>query len=143
VSHLNDPDRFRLRLDALPPKTKRRVPDASSAPTRSEPFIKGPIPLWWWLRAARLTRSALVVGDYLWYLRGKRTASRRLRPHEAVHEVPVSLHKMANAVRLKRQVLANGLRCLEVDELVTVARHPGCQLVVTLIDARTAERRPL
>jgi hypothetical protein len=66
-----DPARFRVQVDAvtLSHGVKRKAHRAS--PTRRK-FIAGPIDVDWVCQAARLGRTALLVGLALWHLRGLR-----------------------------------------------------------------------
>jgi DNA-binding transcriptional ArsR family regulator len=66
-----DPARFRVQLDAVTPVqgVKRKAHRAS--PIRGK-FIAGPINVDWVCQAARLGRTALLVGLALWHLRGPR-----------------------------------------------------------------------
>lgn len=65
-----DFEAFRARtpteLPPAPSPGRKRKPRA----TQSEPFLRGPIPVWWLARAHEAGGSALAAGLALWFVRG-------------------------------------------------------------------------
>lgn len=85
-------------------------------------FVKGPIPLEWLGRAARLPGRALHVGLVCWYRRG------------IVRRDCVSLSRIdLEQFGIDRFAAYRGLRALERQGLVSVERHPGRVPLVTII----------
>jgi hypothetical protein len=116
-----DVDQLRLRdRQTTPVRPSRRPPRHKTG----ERFLKGPIPWRWIERAMALPGKALHVALLLWHeagCRNQRTVRLRLR---------AGLPAGMNAWSARR-----GLRALEAAGLVTVSRHPGKALDVTLNDA--------
>lgn len=63
-----------LRVEDFAADDIRELPTAprsnQRAPSRREPFLKGPIPLLWLAKAASLRKPALSAGLCLWFHRG-------------------------------------------------------------------------
>jgi hypothetical protein len=120
----DDLDRLRLPEGWVPPPRPRKVP-----PPRHKPgarFLKGPVP-WAWLRTAiRLHRRgrALDLGLLLWLEAGL-TRSRVVR---------VNLSRLGD-LGISLESASRALRNLELAGLVSVARRPGRQSEITLLDA--------
>ena len=96
---------------------------AAKRRTRSEWFIKGPLPVSWFVRAAQLPGRAIHVGLLVWFRVGcERTRTVRLAPG----------HR--DLFGLNRHAVYRGLRALEQAGLITVSRSPGRAPVVTLED---------
>lgn len=82
-------------------------------------FLRGPVPLAWMTKAARLTGKSFTVGMAVWYLRG-------LRQSERVSLTPATWEQFG----LDRFAVGRGLKQLESAGLVNVERHRGrCSLV--------------
>jgi hypothetical protein len=85
-------------------------------------FLKGPIPLWWLTRASKLPGKATALGIALWWLRGmSKDDSFKLTG------------KALEAMNVSRDAATDGLRRLEVDELVSVERAKGKRPTVHII----------
>ena len=96
-------------------------------PPRHRPgdeFLKGPVPLAWLHRAAKLPGKALAVGVAVWFKAGA-TRSREVRLSG----------QLLSRFGLNRHSAQRGLAALEAERLVSVERHPGRCSVVTLKDA--------
>lgn len=86
-------------------------------------FIKGPIPLWWILRAAHLPGKSLHVGIALWALSG------------VAKSKTVSVTRLVRRdFGLERYTLYRALKHLEKDHLVFVDRRIGRAAVVTILE---------
>lgn len=120
-----DIESFRARtLAELPPAPSPRR--AQKRPQTTEPFLRGPIPLWWLASAHRAGGSALAVGLALWFVRGVNFGKR----------APV---KVDSSVRrrfgLSRDQTGYGLRALEAAGLVEyVKKGRGHCAVVEILD---------
>jgi hypothetical protein len=93
-----------------------------------EKFLKGPVPLTWLARAARLPGKALHIGIVLWFLAGlKNTRS-------------VSLPSTARQLFwIDRSAKRRALGWLEQAGLIIVERHPGRNPLVTLLDVENPQ----
>lgn len=112
-----DVERLRLRapVPATAPKLVHRV---------ASRYIKGPLPLHWVERAARLPGKSLHVGMAVWYSVGL-TRSRS-----------VSLSNVSgSAFGVDRNSKYRALAWLEQAGLISVSRKLGRAPVVTIIDA--------
>jgi hypothetical protein len=90
-------------------KVKRRLPSQNA-------FIRGPMPLGWFIRAANIPRrNALVVSLVLWYLAGLRSERVGL----------VLCVNRCEPFGLGRKAVERGLRDLEVAKLIRVDRQVG------------------
>ena len=92
---------------------------------QSVPFLKGPIPLWWLTRAAKLPGKATALGIALWWLHGMSKDS----------AVKLTGKALA-AMNVSRDAATDGLRRLEADGLVTVQRAKGKRPVVHIIRSK-------
>ena len=110
--------RFALRSDRTVPH-KRQLP----RPKAGKHFLKGPIPLDWLGRAARLPGRSLHVAVLLWYAAGlQKTAT-------------VSLSStLARRFGIERNAKYRALKWLEQAGLVSVANSTGQAPSVTLLD---------
>jgi hypothetical protein len=121
-----DPEALRL------PEDQAAKPVVSRKPPRHRPgerFVKGPIPLAWLERAARLPGKALAVGMVLWYKAGL-TRGRC---------VPLCLSHGAD-MGVGPDATRRGLRALGRAGLVSVRSAPGRCSEVTLLDTGNAGR---
>lgn len=87
-------------------------------------FLRGPVPLWWLIAAAKLPGKALTVGLVLWFRRGIEKRSTIKLPPALLRRFGISRHAGYRA-----------LESLESAGLVAVERHPGSCPVVTLRDS--------
>jgi hypothetical protein len=116
---------------ARPPKNRipEKLSEASlhrrreSAQRCHEQFIKGPIPLWWVKRAAKLPGKALVVGMAIWFLRGVTGT---------VEGIAVT-DKLAAGFGVNRKVRYRAITALEKEGLICVDRRKGRSPRVTLV----------
>jgi len=88
----------------------------------TDPFLKGPVPLSWLVKAAGLGKSALMVGLVLWYMDGMR-GQRSFR---------LSRGDIARLFKISRWTVLRGIKRLEQHNLIFVLREPGHKLVVTM-----------
>lgn len=99
-------------------------PEAEIAAQR---FVKGPLPLAWFHRAAALPGKALNVGLALWYVKGLCRKStfpfRRSAP---------------DTFGVSKDATYDALSNLEAAGLISVVRHRGRAPVVTVIDVGTS-----
>lgn len=110
-----------VSADELPPSQKpgqrRRL--------RAEPFLRGPIPLWWLARAAQLRKPALPAGLALWFVRGVTNKTDPIRVSAAVRK----------KVRQTAGQMLRGLRALEGAGLVRFVKEGrGRCPVVEIVD---------
>ena len=96
----------------------------ATRPRLSAPFLKGPIPLDWLQRAARLSGKALHVGNALWFRSG-------IERSRTVKLTNVLLQQFG----VDRHAKARALRQLEAAGLVAVSRKPGRSPMVTILEA--------
>jgi hypothetical protein len=108
-------------------KTTLAKPRAKEKPPCHKPgekFLKGPVPLAWLARAGQLPGKAVQVGIGLWYLAGLK------------HTRTVSLSSaLLRSFGVDRRAKRRALGWLEQAGLIIVARHPGRNPRVTLLDA--------
>jgi hypothetical protein len=103
------------------PATQQFRPAVPTAGTKTVGFIKGPLPLDWMQRAARLPGKTLQVGLTLWYLAG-------LQKSQTVKLASKQLESMGVSRDAKYDALAR----LVASGLVTVNQKPGRAPIVTL-----------
>jgi hypothetical protein len=96
-----------------------------------EPYIKGPLPLWWIVRAGRTKGAGLHVAMELFYRAGI----------EKSDEVKISLAGIGRRFGIHRTAAARGLRDLETAGLVTVQRPPGRKVIVRVISRGSSTHR--
>ena len=110
-----------LRLAGAPPpreKLRRRRPL----------FLRGPVPLEWLQRAARLPGQSLAVGIVIWFLAGLNKAG----------TVRVT-GQWVSSFGIDRHALYRALKWLEADGLVGVRRRAGSCPEVRLIGRNLRE----
>jgi hypothetical protein len=110
-----DLEQFRIAGSGLhPPLGKRKT--SSKRGQQIGAFIRGPLPLAWFIRAANIPRrNALVVGMVLWHLAGLRSERAGL----------VLCAQRCKPFGLGRKAVERGLRDLEVAGLIRVDRGAG------------------
>ncbi|MBS0289748.1 MAG: hypothetical protein JSS07_06920 [Proteobacteria bacterium] len=99
----------------------------SKKPPRHKPgerFLKGPIPLKWLSKAARLPGKAFHCSIAIYVLAGIREA--RIFPLERT---------VINELGINRHSVYRGLSALEKHKLINVERHPGRFPIVTILEA--------
>lgn len=79
---------------------------------RTEPFLRGPIPMAWLARAAGLSKPALPAGLGLWFMRGVSKTSGPIRVSSAVRR----------KIGLSARQMLRGLHALEKGGLVQIVR---------------------
>ena len=109
----------------------RKAGPARSASTVTEHYLRGPIPLAWLQKAARLPGRALAVGMAVWHLAGLRGSQQHLS---------LSTERLA-PFGVSRYAKDRALRYLIAAGLVTVARKKGRSPSVSLIVAGKSGRR--
>jgi hypothetical protein len=102
------------------PTSKRRGRRPAAEVSRL--FLKGPIPLAWLARAAKLPGKGFHVGILLWFLKGLRRSS----------EVSLTSSWLAT-FGLQRVSVYRAVQALEASGLVTVQRQRGRAPIVRLV----------
>jgi len=108
----------------------RKVGPSRSTSTVTEHYLRGPIPLAWLQKAARLPGRTLAVGVALWHLAGLR----RTRQH-----LSLSTERLA-PFGVSRYAKDRALRHLTGAGLVTVDRKRGRSPRVTIVAGRKSRR---
>ena len=88
----------------------------------TDPFLKGPVPLRWLIKAAGLGKCALMVGLVLWYrdgMRGQKTFR-------------MGRGEIAKLLSVSQLTVLRGIRRLEEGNLIFVLREPGRKFLVTM-----------
>ena len=118
---MNLPDLKRLTLtgQGTCPVGSRKAP----RPKQGERFLRGPIPLPWLSRAARLPGKALHVAIAVYYLAGLKRRRTVALSGKVSAELGVDRHSKYRA-----------LKWLEEAGLVRVKRHPGRNPLVTILE---------
>ena len=109
-------------------KNKTFVPAGSEQNSRSEKFLKGPVPWSWIKRANRLPGKSLAVGLCLWRLAG---ATRSMT-------IKLSNGEVA-ALGIDRYAKSRALKHLEAAGLVKVDHHRGRFPRVTIVSTYLPE----
>jgi hypothetical protein len=100
---------------------------------RTEPFLRGPIPLAWLANATQLRKPALPAGLALWFFRGVSKRTGPMRVSAAVRK----------KVGLSAGQMLRGLRALEGAGLVRFVKEGrGRCPVVEIVDQLRSEARP-
>jgi len=102
----------RLQLNPVPVNSR----------ASKSPFLRGPIPLDWLGRAARLPGRTMHVAIALWHL-----STLRRSP------VVKMQTKILDLFSISKEVYARGLTNLEAEGLLSVERRPGQTPVVTIL----------
>jgi hypothetical protein len=97
-------------------------------PRQLHPFLRGPVPLWWLVRAAALPGKALAVGIALWYRKGV-TDRDVVRPS----------WKLWDRFGVGRHAAYRALSNLEAAGLIAVERQVGKNPTVTITTAPRPE----
>lgn len=93
-------------------------------------FLKGPIPIYWLSRAAKMGGKCLAVGIVIWLLSGfKRNKKVKLE------------HKWLRTLGVGRNAVYNNLKKLENANLIQVDHSPGCSPIITIIGHEDAVGR--
>ena len=108
---------FRDQSIAVPGERTSRLP------TKSEPFIKGPMSLKWFQVAARQPGKVLAVGLALWYKAGL-TCSTSFK----------TTGKLWKTFGVSRPAVYFALAALESQGLIKVDRNRGQNPLVTILD---------
>jgi len=97
----------------------------------AEPFLKGPIPMWWIAKAAHLPGKTLAVGMAIWWLRGM------------AQDKPFKLtQKALDTLAVSPDAAYDGLRRLEAAGLVKVTRAPGQRATIDVLLASAKRKKP-
>lgn len=88
---------------------------------QAHPFLRGPVPIWWLARAARLPGKALAVGIALWFRKGI-VGRDTVKPSWALWR----------RLGIGRHAAYRDLRNLEASGLVTVKRRVGKNPIVKI-----------
>ncbi len=107
---------------------KARVKEKPPHHKSGEKFLRGPVPLGWLARAARLPGKALHVGIVLWFFAGLKNARTVSLPNNTLRLFDVN-----------RNAKYRALESLEGGRLIAVERHPGRNPLVTLLDAENPQ----
>ena len=115
-----DLEKFRFPI----PRTSFRRKNRKIGTRRLGRFIKGPLPLNWFIRAGQLPGKSLHVGLALWYQAGLTKST----------EVRCPMSMLTKQMAVSRHSVYRALIALEKATLITVERHPGrspvCRLSV-------------
>ena len=110
------------------PHNKRTQKPPKQLPPHHKPgekFLKGPIPLNWLAKAARLPGKALHVAIAIWFWVGIKKSC------------TVGLSNVGVKVfGISRYSKKRGLKSLELAKLVIVKQHTGCAPIVTVVDIK-------
>jgi len=107
------------------PKTGLLEPVAAT-----EPFLKGPIPIWWIEKAAHLPGKTLAVGMAIWWLRGM------------AQDKPFKLtQKALDTLAVSPDAAYDGLRRLETAGLIKVTRAPGQRATIDVLLASAKRKK--
>ena len=87
-----------------------------------EPFLKGPIPLSWLVKAGTFGKSALMVGLVLWYMDGMK-GEKTFR---------MGRGDIAKLLGVSQRNVLRGIKGLEKRNLIFVLREPGQKLIITM-----------
>ena len=87
-----------------------------------EPFLKGPIPLSWLVKAGTFSKSALMVGLVLWHMDGMK-GQKTFR---------VGRGDIAKLLGVSQLNVLRGIKRLEEGNLIFVLREPGQKLIITM-----------
>lgn len=109
------------------------IPEVKVTPSYSgkqvkskDKFIKGPIPLWWLIKAAALPgHKVLHTAVALWYLKGLNKSGKGLRLSPKTFEY----------FNVSRQAVYRALNTLEANGLVEIKRGTGQKTRVDIIEA--------
>jgi hypothetical protein len=104
---------------------KLRAKDRPPRHIPGEKFLKGPVPLTWLARAGQLPGKAVQVSVVLWFFAGLKDTRTVALPNATLSLFGVNRNAKYRALDL-----------LEEANLVAVERHPGCNPLVTLLDAK-------
>jgi hypothetical protein len=101
---------------------------------RTEPFLRGPIPLEWLARAAQLRKPAMPAGVCLWFVRGVSKKTGPIRASAAVRK----------KMRLTAGQMLRGLRALEAGGLVRFVKEGRgrCPVVEIVAQLRPGSAEP-
>jgi len=124
-----DPQRLALHSSAQallgPTKPRQNIRHCQSG----KRFLRGPVPMDWLNRAARLPGKALHVGIAIWHLAGLK---------KQVADIKLSSAILTD-LGISRPAGYRGLKALEQAALVSVIRHTGRQPLVSLLIAEAEE----
>ena len=116
--------------DSSVPVKRLRLSPVTGTLVETKPtalFLKGPVPLNWITKAAKLPGKALALGIALWWLKGMSKGG----------EVKVTKTAL-NALNVSRDALYDGLKRLEEANLITVLRKPGKRPLVNIVQVTAA-----
>jgi DNA-binding transcriptional ArsR family regulator len=115
-------DHDRLRARHIPQLVTQSRPSPMEVASKLFPYIRGPIPLAWMMRALGISHATAAVGLMLWHLRSlQRSRTVRLEPR---WYAKFSVH---------RNTVQRALAALERAGLVRVEEQPGRPAEVTLL----------
>ena len=109
----------------------RKAGPSRSTSTVTEHYLRGPIPLAWLQKAARLPGQALAVGMAVWHLAGLRGTQQHLS---------LSTERLA-PFGVSRYAKDRALRLLTEAGLVTVDRKKGRSPRVSIVTRSKSRRR--
>jgi len=90
---------------------------------RAGQFLKGPIPLSWWTKAAALPGKALAFASAIWYKAGL---------NKTHSDIAVG-DELAKRFGIRRGARYRALRHLQDAGLISVHQEPGCLARISLI----------
>jgi hypothetical protein len=128
-----DLDRLRFSEDLWGDMGSRKRPPRHGS---RDPFIKGPIPYTWIVKASRLPGSGLHVAMACRFLCCRYRGPNRW-----------GLDAYVRGLRISEQSARRALHAAELAGLLAVEREPGCKLAVSIVDLPRSDsnsaRRPL
>src|SRR5262245_40995994 len=123
-----------LRLKTSKTGQQRAVPGRSRRPPRHRPgewFLRGPVPWPWLEAAAALPGQALALSLCLWREVGR------------AHKRTVKVRLGHQGLGLSEYAARRAMKLLEKAGLVSLQRHPGKGIEVTLLDLAGAEAKAM
>ena len=123
-SYMNISNTYRPEDKYIPVRRIRRSPSTGNweEPKQKPLFIRGPVPIPWVERAAKLPGKALALGFGLWWLHGMGKGG----------EVKLT-KRLLETFNISRDAAADGLKRLEQSGLVQVKRAPGKRPSVRIV----------
>lgn len=111
-----------LRAARIPPQEIRENRPMPPSARISAPFVRGPIPLAWILRAGSLQGKALMVGMALWYRAGCTKS-----------DVVTPSHALWRKFDVSRQSAYRAIKALDNAGLIQVERRNGKNPIITIL----------
>jgi hypothetical protein len=104
----------------LSDESQRRIAD--QAKKKSRHFVKGPIPIPWLAKAAKMPGKTLAVSLLLWFQGG-------MTGYERIRLAPTHLKRFG----IDRKAVYRALRMLESERLIEATRAPGKRPIIKIV----------